>query len=248
MTDDDPIDFQKASAARKTPPSTEEKVSTSALVEIASTSTSEGKVSTELIAIAKRNAELWRSPLGSGYATFKRDGHTEHHAVGSREFKDWIADKYGEKHQIEIDGELVPEYPKQADQKEAQYAIEAHARRGNEKQPKIRVTAFDSNLWIDLGEPEWRGVLVNADGWHIAPQLVPPLVRVKGIRALPLPQRGGRIDELREFVNLNDNDFVLFCGNVAMMYNVFGNYMTTILCGPPGSGKSTVTRLNPPSS
>jgi hypothetical protein len=208
-----------------------------------SASTDKDRTVVELIVIAKQNAELWRSPLGDGYATFKREGHTEHHAVAGREFKDWLADKYGEDHQIEIDGELVPDYPKQAHQNEAQFKIQAHARRGEEKQPKHRVTVHDGDLWIDLGRPDWLGVRVNAEGWRIAPQLVPPLVRGKGTRALPLPQGDGRIDDLREFVNLTDNDFALFCGNLAAMYNVFGNYLTTILCGPPGSGKSTVTRL-----
>jgi hypothetical protein len=63
------------------------------------------------------------------------------------------------------------------------------------------------------------------------------------MRALPFPEAGGHIDDLREFVNLTDSDFALFCGNIAAIYNTFGNYLTTILCGPSGSGKTTVTRL-----
>jgi hypothetical protein len=223
MTEDDPIDFEEDDL----PELPSEQIETYI----------------ELITIAKQHAELWRSPLGVGYASFNRDGHTEHHPVASREFKDWLADKYGEDHQLEIAGELVPIYPKQADQKEAQYVIEAYARRGEEKQPKQRVTEFNGDLWIDLGGPDWQGVRVSADGWNVVSPLVPPLVRGKGTRTLPLPQPGGHIDELREFVNLAGNDFILFCGNLAAMYNVFGNYPTTILCGPPGSGKSTVTKL-----
>jgi hypothetical protein len=155
----------------------------------------------ELIVIAKRNAQLWHSSLGVGYASLERDGHLEHHAIDSREFKDWLADKFGERHLREIDGELVPIYPAQEVQREAQFAIQAYARRGEERQPKLRVIDFEGDLWIDLGGPDWQGVRVSADGWRVISPLVPPLVRGKGMRALPLPQTGGRIDDLRDFVN-----------------------------------------------
>jgi hypothetical protein len=199
--------------------------------------------STELIVIAKRHTDLWHSQLAVGYASFERDGHFEHHLVSSREFKDWLADRYGENHKREIDGELVPIYPKQEDQREAQFAIEAYARRGEEKEPKIRVIAEGNDLWIDRGDQDWSGIRVNADGWKVDAPLVPPLVRGKGMRALPLPRLGGRIDDLRPFVNLPSEDFVLFCGTIATIFNAFGHYLTVILCGPPGSGKTTATRV-----
>src|SRR5262249_51085002 len=50
----------------------------------------------ELIAIAKREAQLWQDTARVGFASFTRDGHIEHHKIEGRDFQDFIADKFGE--------------------------------------------------------------------------------------------------------------------------------------------------------
>jgi DNA polymerase III delta prime subunit len=60
---------------------------------------------------------------------------------------------------------------------------------------------------------------------------------------LPIPEPWGRIQDLQKFVNLSGSDFCLFCGALASIYNVFGNYFTIVFSGPPGSGKTTATRI-----
>src|SRR5215813_10163031 len=50
--------------------------------------------------------------------------------------------------------------------------------------------------------------------------------------------------DLGDFVNLKDDGaLVLFCGTMATILNPFGNFLTQILCGPAGSGKTTATRV-----
>jgi len=72
-----------------------------------------------------------------------------------------------------------------------------------------------------------------------------PLIRGTGMKALPSPRRGGDIRVLRkEFINLRGGAAeVLFCGMMTAILNPFGNHLTQILCGPPGSGKTTAIRL-----
>jgi hypothetical protein len=199
----------------------------------------------ELIVIAKREAELWQDQTRRGFATFRRDGHLEHHKVEGRDFQDFLSEKYGEKHQWEWDGKLEPIYPSREALKEATYHIESAARiRGAEVEPRIKIKDWNNELWIDGGGRDWSGYRVSADGWKHAPQLLAQLIRGDGMKSLPAPPaRDGNIAELRKFANVKGEDFALLCGDIAATLNPFGNYLTTFLCGPPGSGKTTVTRI-----
>ena len=205
---------------------------------------SDDDVVEELVRIAIREADLWHNEYKTPYATIERDGHVENLEVGKEDFQYFIADKFGEKYQREIDGELKPMYPPQRCVRSALFHISNHARHGDERDPKIRIAAYRDELWIDLGNREWSAIVVNADGWRIASRIEAPLIRGAGVRPLPIPENDGDIRELSKFVNLKDDGaLVLFCGTMATILNPFGNFLTQILCGPAGSGKSTATRV-----
>src|SRR6266487_541716 len=198
----------------------------------------------ELVRIAKREADLFHNEYKVGYATIERDGHIENLQLRKQDFQHWIADKFGGEHQEEIDGTLEPTYPPQRCVNSALWHIENHARHGDERDPKIRIVAYQGELWIDLGNRDWSAVRVTADGWREEPRMKAPLVRGDGMLPLPLPARDGDIRELRHFANLRDDEAeVLFCGTTATILNPFGNYLTQVCCGPAGSGKTTATRV-----
>lgn len=198
----------------------------------------------ELVAIAKREV-LWRYNR-TAYVSFDRDGHIENHKIDSDDFEDFLADKYGEEHQREINGNLEPCYPTREDLKKAIRQIQAYGRRGPEREPRIRVTEYEGEVWIDLGTPEWSAVVINADEPRIEKIMKAPLVRGAGMRPLPIPVKGGNIQELRGFINVRDDaedEFALLCGSIAAMLNPFGNYLTYLLSGPPNSAKTTITKI-----
>jgi hypothetical protein len=198
----------------------------------------------ELVNIAITKATLWQSEDRAPYATITVDGHLEHYAVEADGFQDWLSDQYGEMHQREINGELLPVYPRREDLKEATHQICTYARRrGRVYTPRVRLNHHDDALWLDLGGLDWRGVRITAEGWSVVDRITAPIIRTNGIRPLPAPVPGGNIHDLRQFVNLDDEHFVLFCGVAASLLNTFGNYTTTIFCGPAGSGKTTATRI-----
>ena len=63
------------------------------------------------------------------------------------------------------------------------------------------------------------------------------------MRALPLPQRDGSIAQLKQFVNISDNAFVLF---VAVLLDALRSerpHVVLNLIGKEGSGKSWVTTI-----
>jgi hypothetical protein len=193
------------------------------------------------VVIAK-TADLWHGPDDDEFATIKDNKRLEHYGIGQDNFERWLGDKYGDRHRIEIDGELVPTYPKQSELKEALFQIKNHCRRGEMKTPRTRLNYVDGTLWLDLGNKAWGGVKITADGWEVAAKIEAPVIRYRGMLELPEPVPGD-IAELRQFVNVRDDDFVLFCGNTAGLFNTFGNYVTTIFCGPANSGKTTATRF-----
>jgi hypothetical protein len=190
----------------------------------------------ELVAIAKDGTKLWHDLHRTAYSTFERDDHIEHHKVNSDGFRDWLNKQYYDRYE---------KYPKRVDVNEAIYQIEMHARlEGEEQNPRIRLNYVEGALWLDLGRSDWKGVEVTADGWEIVSQLTAPVIRGEGSRPLPIPIRGSDIHALRQFVNIQQNDdFALFCGTVASLYNTFGNYVTVQFTGPAGSGKTTATRV-----
>jgi hypothetical protein len=200
------------------------------LVEAGSPQSSEDQdVVDELIDIAVSETGLWCNRTRLGFSSFERNEHIEHHQVEKRDFADFISDRYGEIHQRSVGGRLIPLYPRKSELTEAIWHIEAHARRGEEKEPRIRLKAHGAEIWIDGGGRDWSGVRVTAEGWEVRPRLTVPLIRGNGIRPLPVPVEGGDIRELRKFVNVKEEEFVLLCGNLATILCPFGNHLTTIL-------------------
>lgn len=198
----------------------------------------------ELVAIGMGDdVVLWRNTRRKGYVSFNRDGHIENHEIESEDFEDFLSDEYGKKHEREINGKVVPCYPKSEDLKRAIRQLQAHARRKEEQEPRIRIKEWEGELWIDLGNSDWSGVRVNAEDWWIEPIMGAPLVRGDGIRPLPVPTRDGDIRELRQFVNVRDeDDFTLLCGSLATILNPFGSYHTFLISGPANSAKTSITR------
>jgi hypothetical protein len=201
-------------------------------------------VPNEIIAIAEETSDLWHNRTRVGYATFDRDDHTEHHLIEGRDYQDFLGDEFGKRHQVYRNGELRPLYPSRGDIKEAIYQIESIARRGEKRHPSLRVMEWEGALWIDSGDDAWSGYRVTADGWEVERRLSAPFIRADGMQPLPVPARDGDIRGLRQFANVRDeDDFVLFCGTLSILLNVFGDYITGFLCGPSGSGKTTATRV-----
>jgi len=107
----------------------------------------------------------------------------------------------------------------------------------------LRTAEADGRIYVDLCNERWQCVEVDENGWRIidAPQAV-RFRHTPVMRALPVPQHGGSIDMLREFVNLSDSDFVLF---VAVLLDAFrsGKHPILNLVGEFATAKSTLAKI-----
>jgi len=171
------------------------------------------------------------------YADIEAGGHRETWPLRSKAFRRWLTRRYFD----ETDGA-----PNSEAMQSALGVLEAKAHfAGEARAVHLRVAGDDRCIWIDLGTPDWRVVEVTPAGWRIIPYSECPVRfrRAAGMLALPDPQRGGSIAELRPFLNVaSDDDFVLVVSCLLAAFRPRGPYPALALAGEHGSAKSSAAR------
>jgi hypothetical protein len=108
----------------------------------------------------------------------------------------------------------------------------------------VRIGGHGGNIYLDLGDDQWRAVEISAAGWCIVNDPPVRFRRAPGMLPLPVPVKGGRIEGLRAFVNVKaDTDFVLLTSWLLAAYRERGPYPILKLWGEPGAAKSTTIEL-----
>ena len=198
-------------------------------------------------------AELWRDKDGRRLATIEAEGHRESFTIKSRAFREWITFTYGQRHFMKIGGKKYPSVPGSTALNEAISGLEAIAARGPEHPAPLRVGEHEGSIYLDLGTPDWSVVKISAAGWEVVPTSPVRFVRQKGSRPLPIPVHGGKVTELRVFLNAgSDDDFILMVSWLLACLRPTGPYPLMVVNGGHGSGKSvtcrTLRRLVDPNS
>ena len=108
----------------------------------------------------------------------------------------------------------------------------------------VRVAGIAGQLYLDLGDDDWRAIEVDANGWRIVSNPPVRFRRAPGMQPLPAPLTGGHIEGLRPFLSLrSDDDFVLVVAWLFACLRDRGPYPVLVLVGEPGTSKSTSTRI-----
>src|SRR5262245_54913955 len=108
----------------------------------------------------------------------------------------------------------------------------------------IRVRGHGGKLYVDLGDPEWRAVEIDAAGWRVVNDPPVRFRRPRGMVPLPEPVRGGSLDELRQLVNVRDDaSWLMLVGWLAGALRDRGPFPVLALAGEQGSAKSTLGRF-----
>jgi hypothetical protein len=103
----------------------------------------------------------------------------------------------------------------------------------------VCVAAHGDTVYIDLGDPTWRAIEIDSDGWRMVNEPPVRFRRSPGMLALPVPALGGDLSELRKHLNLSDDAFVLCVGWLLAALRGRGPYPLLALAGEQGTGKST---------
>jgi hypothetical protein len=105
------------------------------------------------------------------------------------------------------------------------------------------VAEHNGELFIDLANRQRQIVKLTASGWEVVDAAPVRFVRPFGLLPLPNPLPGGKLSDLREFVNIEDDDLPLLLAFVVGCFHPAGPYALLQLTGEQGSAKSSLMRL-----
>jgi hypothetical protein len=184
-----------------------------------------------LIAIGQ-TAELFHDGAGEAFVTFNRQTV----AVDSSRFRKWLTAEYYAQTGKGPNGEAMTT---------AVRTIEATAiHDGPEAEVNVRVKTRDGAIYLSLADDAGAVIRIDANGWEHDPNPPAKFLTTKNATALPMPERGGRIEDLRRFVNCpGDDEFALLCGWVSACFQPDRPMPILILTGGQGSAKSTTGRI-----
>lgn len=95
-----------------------------------------------------------------------------------------------------------------------------------------------------LANDQWSSVIVRPDGWKIGRLKNVKFIRQPSDEAQVLPQEGGDLLELmRPYVNMNDDDYLLFILTLVQYFIRTSSHFATILSSGKGTGKSTLSKI-----
>ncbi len=172
------------------------------------------------------------------YASIERDGHRETYPIRSKALSGMLRQRYFVLYQAAPSSQAL---------NDALGVIEGTALYGDQTQEHavyMRVAEMDGTSYLDLGGPNWNVVKISGDGWEVLPYSPVRFVRSPSMRALPVPMRGGTVDDLRPLVNVaSDDDFRLIVGFGLCALRASGPHFVLGLHGEQGSSKSTLSAV-----
>jgi hypothetical protein len=189
---------------------------------------------TTLVELAS-DAELFRTPEGDSYATVTVGEHLETWLVRARGFQDWLRRLFYESE---------TSAPSAQSLQEALDVLQGRAQfEGETREVYTRVAEHDGAIYLDLCDERWRVVCVTSDGWQVLENSPVKFRRAKGMLPLSEPARGGRAELLRNFVNVNAEDWPLLAGWLVATYRPGKPFPVLALHGEQGSAKSTTAKV-----
>src|SRR5215472_15791420 len=113
-----------------------------------------------------------------------------------------------------------------------------------ERKVYLRVAGHDRKIYLDLADDQWRAIEIDAAGWRVISEPPVRFRRAAGMLPLPMPVRGGKVESLRQFLNVkNNDDFVLAVAWLLAALRDCGPYPVLALSGEQGSAKSTFSTI-----
>jgi hypothetical protein len=180
---------------------------------------------------------LFHDPHGEPFVVLPVDGHEETHPLMTKAVRRFLARRYFEAHRKSVSSQASQDALTTL-AGEAIFAGEEHA-------VHVRFAEHEDDVYIDLGDEHWQVTRVDVTGWQVIAAADCPVRfrRPKGMLPLPVPQPGGSIDLLKQFVNIRDEHWPLLVAWLIGALRPAGPYWVLAVTGEQGSAKSTLLRI-----
>src|SRR5260370_28919007 len=179
--------------------------------------------------------ELFHDPDQRGWASIRIDGHFENRPIRSRPFQLFLLRTYYQE---------TGKSPGVQAIRATLELLEAKALFDGEESPiNLRVANHRGKLYLDLCDRAWRAVEIDAEGWRIVNRPPPRFHRTRGSRPLPAPERGGGIEELRRFLNVDQQGWTLIKAFLVAALRPSVPCPILVAKGEQGAGKTTACRI-----
>jgi hypothetical protein len=179
--------------------------------------------------------ELFHDPEQRGWASIRVDGHWENHPIRSRPFQLFLLRTYYRETGLSPGAQVIHA---------TQELLEAKALfDGPEALIHLRVASHRGKLYLDLCDRSWRAIEIDTEGWRIVDRAPPRFHRTRGSQPLPPPERGGSLDELRRFLNVDHQGWVLIQAFLVASLRPGVPCPILVAKGEQGAGKSTACRI-----
>lgn len=158
-------------------------------------------------------------------------------SLNSKSFMDWISYTYYMSTKGDNDtGKCASELSI----KQAKFALSGIAKHEGEKERVfIRIADSSGGHYIFIGDDQLRAIEVLPTGWRILDRYPVKFWKPANMKALPLPQEGGDISRLWNYVNVIEHDRLLVLGWLLECYRAETPNPVLFLTGGQGCAKSS---------
>ena len=186
-------------------------------------------------------AVVWQTPDGTPHVTVPVDGHFEHHPLLSREFQNWMLQRFAK----DFTRNGRPASASETVIRDVRATVEARGFLDKiTYRAELRSISHEDTIYIDLGTPDRSVIVVRADGFQIETASPIPILRSKRTAEFSMPGTRGSWEPLRKLLgHLDEDTFILFVSSCLSALLPWGPYPILVLSGEQGCGKSTLARV-----
>lgn len=194
------------------------------------------KQADRLIALAE-DFVLFHTEAGEPFATVPVLGHKENWPLKSKHIRNLLAARFHEKEGTAPGSQAI---------QDALTVLAGKALyEGSQEKVFTRLAGLDGNTYLDLGDSDWTVIVISPQGWEVlSDSALIKFRRPSGLLPLPLPQRGGHLEELRGYLNTRDEQtWQLLLSWLIAALRPTGPYPILFIHGEQGSAKSTTAKV-----
>lgn len=180
--------------------------------------------------------QLFHTEDKEAYVDVDNGERRETYNVHSKEFQNWLRGRFFKE---------TNSAPTPSSLQIALGTIEAKAIfEGEKREVFLRIGNLNGRIYIDLGGDDWQAVEIDRESWRIIQKPPVRFRRPTGIQEIPAPKKGGLINDLKEFLNLeNDEDFVMVVAWLLAGFRGQGPYPVMVLSGEQGAAKTSCAKF-----